>query len=233
MLVNDDGFPAAHAPEGYPLALPPERLLVDEAGHRWDVEAAVLGVAKALFDEPEAVVADLLGILGRASLRDHLRRKFFRDHLARYSKSRRRAPVYWPLTVTSGKWGVWIYAPVLSRETLFAVARQAARRERLATEEISRLRREGVRSDGGGGARRTAERLDGEERLAEELRRFRAHAERAAGLGWEPDLDDGFVLCAAPLADLMPSWKDAKEHRDKLRRGEFPWATVARWKDHL
>jgi hypothetical protein len=44
---------------------------------------------------------------------------------------------------------------------------------------------------------------DEERKLAEELRRFRLEAERIAALGWEPDLDDGLVLCAAPLVDVM------------------------------
>ena len=78
-----------------------------------------------------------------------------------------------------------------------------------------------------------AEELDAEGRLAEELRRFQAEAERVAGLGWEPDLDDGIILCAAPLADLFPSWPEAKAARAELRKGKYKWATVAAWADQL
>ena len=163
------------------------------------------------------------------TVRDHLRRQFFKDHLSRYSKSRRKAPIYWPLTVPSRNWGVWVYAPTLSRETLYAVASEAARRERLAVEAIARLQREQHEGGAGRPARKVAEELDAEEKLAEELRRFRAEAERIAGLGWEPDLDDGIVLCAAPLADLFPAWPDAKKARDELRKGQYEWATVAQW----
>ena len=42
MLVGSDGFPAVDAVHGYPLELPSTGLLIDEPGHRWDVEAAVL-----------------------------------------------------------------------------------------------------------------------------------------------------------------------------------------------
>ena len=84
----------------------------------------------------------MLQILGRGSVRDYLRRQFFKDHLTRYSKSRRKAPLYWPLTVPSKNWGVWVYAPMLTRETLYAVALEAGRRERLASGEIARLQRE-------------------------------------------------------------------------------------------
>lgn len=175
----------------------------------------------------------MLQILGRRTVRDHLRRQFFKDHLSRYSKSRRKAPIYWPVTVPSRSWGVWIYAPTLSRETLYAVASEAARRERLAVEVIARLQRGQQEGGTGQPARKIAEELDSEEKLAEELRRFRTEADRIAGLGWEPDLDDGIVLCAAPLADLFPAWPDAKKARDELRKGLYEWAAVARWAGEL
>jgi len=134
--------------------------------------------------------------------------------------------------VPSGNWGVWVYAPAFTRETLYAVASEAGRRERLAAEAMTRLRSE-QRGAGGRAARRASEELDAEERLAEELRLFRLEAERIAGLGWEPDLDDGIILCAAPLADLFPAWPDTSTARAELRRGMYRWATVAAWADRL
>ncbi|HVL64212.1 MAG TPA: hypothetical protein VM573_03470, partial [Actinomycetota bacterium] len=58
-------------------------------------------------------------------------------------------------------------------------------------------------------------------------------ADRIAGLGWEPDLDDGIILCAAPLADLFPAWPDAAKERENLRAGKYPWASVAAFADKL
>ena len=75
--------------------------------------------------------------------------------------------------------------------------------------------------------------LDEERKLAEELRRFRQEADRVAGLGWEPDLDDGIVICAAPLADLFPLWKEPAEYRKELRAGKYDWSTVSKWADQL
>ncbi len=233
MLLGTDGFPVGDVPPGYPLELPPGRLLLDEPGHSWDAEAAVLLAAEALFDGAQDRVSEMLTILGRKTLRDHLRRQFFKDHLSRYSKSRRKAPIYWPLSVPSRSWGVWIYAPMLSRETLYAVASEAARRERLAVEAIARLQREQQEGNLARPARKIAEELDSEEKLSEELRRFRTEAERIAGLGWRPNLDDGVVLCAAPLADLFPAWPDANKARDELRNGDHEWAAVARWAEDL
>jgi hypothetical protein len=232
-LLGSDVMPVTEAPTGYPLELPPARLLLDERGHRWDVEEAVRRAATALVDDPDEMITDALAILRRRSLQEYLRRQFFKEHLARYSKSRRKAPVYWPLTVPSRNWGVWVYAPALSRETLFAIAGEAARREALASEMIRRLQAERDAGGAGRSARQVSEALASEEALAEELRRFRAEADRIAGLGWEPDLDDGIILCAAPLATLFPAWPDAAKEREQIRKAEYPWATVSRWKDAL
>lgn len=232
-LIGSEGFPEVEAPTGYPLDLPSPRLLIDEPGSAWDVEAAVRRAADALLDDSDAIVAELPGILGRKTIRDYLRKQFFKDHLSRYSKSRRKAPIYWPLTVPSKKWGVWVYAPMLTRETLYAVASEARRRERLAGEAVTRLQREQHEGGVGRSARRVSEELDSEEKLAEEVRRFRIEAERVAGLGWEPDLDDGIILCAAPLADLFPAWPAAKTARADLRKGKYEWANVAVWADQL
>lgn len=233
MLVGPDGLPATEPLAGYSLELPTHRLLIDEPGHRWDVETAILAAAGFVLDESVSTVAEALGLLGRNTIRDYLRKQFFKDHLSRYSKSRRKAPIYWPLTVPSKNWGVWVYAPMLTRETLYAVASEAGRRERLAVEAIARLQREQQEGGAGRPPRKVAEELDAEERLAEELRRFRTEAERVAGLGWEPDLDDGIILCAGPLADLFPSWPDAKTARTELRKGKFEWSAVAAWADQL
>ena len=166
-------------------------------------------------------------------LRDHVRKYFFKDHLRRYTKSRRKAPIYWPLYLPSGT-GVFGCTPRRSpRETLFAIEAAATARLNAAGSEISRLRSELRNGRGGRAPRQLADLLEAEQHLADELRSFRDEAARIAALGWVPDSDDGIVLCAAPLADLFPAWADARKERQNLRAGKYPWATVAKWADAL
>ena len=219
--------------KGSRVDVPPSGILLDEDGHDWDVVTRLLNASESVFDHPELELDAMLSALGASSVRQHLRRRFFRNHLARYSKSRRKAPIYWPLAVPSRNWGIWVYAPRLSRETLFAVAGEASRREALAAEAIRRLQAERDAGGTGRSTREVSEALGSEEALAEELATFRSEAERLAGLGWEPDLDDGIILCAAPLASFFPAWPDAAKEREQIRKGEYPWATVSRWKDAL
>ena len=95
------------------------------------------------------------------------------------------------------------------------------------------MRRDQRNGGGGRPPRQLAAALDAEQRLAEELRTFRNEAERIARLGWAPDLDDGIVLCAAPLADLFPAWKEARKERANIKAGKYPWASVTTWADEL
>jgi hypothetical protein len=232
MLVDTQGFPAVSAPPEYPLPLPPDRILLDEPGHRWDIVAGISAATAVLSNDADGLLDDIANCLG-GDLRAHLRRRFFRRHRSRYSKSRRTAPIYWPLTVPSRRWSVWVYAPALRRETLFAVAGATAQRRTRAESEILRLQRE---RDAGGAGRSSLEvmaALTFEQELAEELRTFHAEATRIATSGWTPDLDDGVSLNAAPLADLMPDWPDLVELRGAIRAGDFSWSSAHGWKDHM
>jgi len=121
----------------------------------------------------------------------------------------------------------------LSRETLYAIASEALRREAYAEAEIARLEHELAAAASGRRPRDLEKALDDERKLAEELRRFRQEAERIAGLGWKPDLNDGLLLCAAPLADLFPLWGEPKKCREEVRAGKHDWAAVAGWRDQL
>jgi hypothetical protein len=232
-LLDASGQPATEPPTGYPVDFPSDGCLIDQAGHAWDVEARVRAAAEAFLGSAGELDDALGAAMKRPSLSSYLRRNLFKTHLLTYSKGRRRAPIYWLLQVPSKNWGIWLYAPKLSREMLFAIVRETEQRQWLAEQQIAHLQREAVSGGGGRQAREVAKELDVEEKLAVELAAFRAEAERIANLGWEPDLDDGMVLNAAPLADLFPAWKDAAKFRKELRAGKYEWATVARFADQL
>jgi hypothetical protein len=207
-------------------------LLLDQMGHRLDLTDRFLRVVEQS-DLGGAVEYSLRSVARGRSARSFITRDFFKQHLAMYSMSRRRAPIYWQLQVPSKAWGVWLYYPRLSRELLFAVVKEAEQRQRLSQQQIVHLQREAETGGGGRKASELSAELDAERRLAVELEAFRAGADGIANLGWVPDLNDGAVLNAAPLADLFPAWKDAAVYRNELRAGKHSWATVARFAGHL
>ena len=230
----EHGLPPWECPSDASGQLPPNGVLLDQAGHRWDIEAAFENATNTVLGRDASGTLDaVLKALPAGSAREHLRKEFFKEHLARYSKSRRKAPIYWPLYIPSRRWGLWIHAPALSRETLFAISTAAADRLTASQSELRRLKRERDMGGAGRSVREVASALGLEEQLAEELRRFRDEAERIAALGWEPDLDDGIILCAAPLANLFPAWKDAAAARKEIKAGKYSWASVSKWADQL
>jgi len=228
MLTGEDGLPLAAPPADYPIRWPEDGLLVDDRGHPRDLAARVAEVLRVVFIErAEATEREICATLGAKSLDDWLSRpaKFFNDHLARYSKSRRQAPMYWPLSTESGAYTIWVYIHRLTDQTLFlAVNDLVEPKLRETTEAVRRLRAKAT-------ARTRADEIELEEltTLETELGSFRNELLRVAEV-WKPDLDDGVVITASPLWKLfrLPKWqKTLKETWQKLERGEYDWAHLA------
>lgn len=199
-------------------------VLVDDDGHADDICAAVRTAC------PVAGVLDhVLMATGFEpdSLRSYLRRFYFDLHLTQYSKSRRKAPVYWQLATPSGGYSVWLYVHALSQDTLFRVrndyvAPKLAHEERRFESLTSELRDEATAAQ-----RKT---LASQEAFVEELRAFVDEVKRVAPL-WNPNLDDGVIINFAPLYRLVPqnkAWqKELKSTWDALCEGRYDWAHLA------
>jgi hypothetical protein len=224
MLVDENGLPVSRFPDKYPLSMPTHRILHDEPGHTHDIVAALEAAAEAVSSGPNParfVFRDEI-----RDLRRHLRGPFFGNHLRDYSASRRYAPIYWYLGVPSRDWGLWVYAPALSREMLFAIVGAARDKLRRLREQAQRLQ---VPDDAV--KRRAIERREKVEALIEEVERFAEVADRVAQRGWTPDLNDGLGLCAAPLEPLFADdrWRRlVATYRKDLEAGKYPWASVHR-----
>jgi hypothetical protein len=166
---------------------------------------------------------DLAARLGVPTLRDYLSRPaaFFADHLSVYSKSRRKAPIYWPLSTRSGEFIVWVYYPKLDADSLPRLITEVLDpRLRSLNEEIATLVAEG----------RTAGRRGKLEALRLELSEMRQDFQELIAKGYKPDLNDGVLITACPLAKyfryagfrakLEACWRE-------LSRGDYDWSHLA------
>lgn len=190
-------------------------ILVDDEGHPDDLTARALAVAERVkVDAPE-------------NLRAWLAREFFPLHIKMYSKSRRKAPIYWQLATPSASYSVWLYIHAFSKDTLFRVqndyvAPKLAHEERRLESLTSELR------EGATAAQR--KQLATQEAFVEELRTFLDEVKRVAPL-WNPNLDDGVIINFAPLWRLVPqnkAWqKELKSTWDALCEGKYDWAHLA------
>ncbi|MEZ4390235.1 MAG: hypothetical protein R3A48_03990 [Polyangiales bacterium] len=152
---------------------------------------------------------------------------FFSLHIKMYSKSRRKAPIYWQLATASTGFSVWLYIHAFSKDTLFRVqndyvAPKLAHEARRLDALTSELR------DGGTASQRKA--LAAQEAFVEELRALLDEVKRVAPL-WNPNLDDGVLINFAPLWRLVPqnkAWqKELRSTWDALCEGKYDWAHLA------
>ena len=228
----------------YPLRISWNGILVDDPGlnesqpHNEDIVRRMREVLDLIWkDRSEAIEHEACQILGVRSLRDYFRKpsNFFHDHLKRYSKSRRQAPIYWPLSTKTGSYILWVYYHRLTDQTLYTCVNDYLNPKLTdVSKDIERLRRE--ISEGGGTKKRQSleELMDFEE----ELKEFRDELLRVAHLPYKPNLNDGVIITAAPLYKLFRhnQWrKDLEECWRKLESGENDWAHLAYtiWPDRV
>ena len=230
-------FPDGQIPDDYPLTVDADGILVEDQGYPDDLLAEVREVLTLLWpDNPEAIEAEACKLLGLDSLRDWFRNaaNFWDDHLKRYSKSRRKAPIYWMLSGQSGSvrgrdrtYSVWIYYHQFDRDTLYKVLNQYVKPK--LEHELRGL--DTLRAEAGPeptASQRKA--IETQETFCDELRGFRDEVARVAPL-WNPDLNDGVILNHAPLWRLVPhhkAWqRECKACWDKLVAGDYDWAHLA------
>lgn len=228
MLTGDDGLPVAAPPPGYPIPFPTDGVLVDDPGAPRDLLAAVRQVFGVVFGEAgDERLAEAVALLDpRAEdLRPWLRSTFFAQHIQRYSKSRRKAPIYWRLGTPSGSYSVWLYIHRMGRDTLHAVLRDHVE-PKLRYEEERWQRMQAA----AGASTSDRKALAAQEGFVEELRAMRDELLRVAPL-WSPDLDDGVVINASFLHRLFlhtkPWAKECEAHWGKLRAREYDWSHLA------
>jgi hypothetical protein len=234
-------------------------ILVDDPGfngaqpHRDDIVRRVREVFDLLWkDKAHEIEQETCDILGVSDLRDYFLRPagFFRDHLKRYSKSRRKAPIYWPLSTASGSYTLWLYYHRLTDQTLYVAVNKyvepkiAEVQRAVDSYQCSMEAREKGRPD----AQRLDHRLLTTAQLRKqweearaflgELRDLREELLQIAALPFKPDLNDGVIINAAPFHQLfrLRSWAiDTGDCWKKLCKGEYDWAHLAYtiWPDRV
>lgn len=196
-------------------------ILVDDQGHPHDLARIVEEVlARVDVAVPEDV-------------RRWLQRDFFAFHLQRYSKSRRKAPAYWPLATASGSYTMWVYYPSLSSQTLYT-----------AINDFIEPKLKQVGADVTAIRIKAAARTREDEKQFEALQAFELELielrdtllEVAAN--YHPCHDDGVQVSAAPLWKLFrhkPWQKILKDTWAKMEKGDYDWAHLAMtyWPDRV
>jgi ribosomal protein L32 len=208
---------------------------VDDPNHPLCIERRVREVIEIIWSgqeggpTAEAIEHEACEILGVKSLRDYFRKPagFFADHLKRYSKSRRQAPIYWPLSTASGSYTLWIYYHRLTPDTLYKCLQQFLEPKiKDVEQEIHRLRTMLTADEAGTKERKQ---LADAETLLNELKELHAELSLWAPK-WKPNLNDGVLITACPLWKLfrLPKWrKDLEACWKELEAGDYDWSHLA------
>lgn len=198
-------------------------ILVDDPGHPHDLTRLI----EEVLSRVDVAVPD--------DVRRWLRKDFFAFHLQRYSKSRRKAPIYWPLSTVSGSYTLWIYYPALNNQTLFTAVNDfldgPTGKLTQISRECSALRLKTGRSS------EEEKQYASLQTFEQELTDLRDTLLKIAPT-YQPNHDDGVQITAAPLWPLFrhkPWQKILKETWGKLEKGDYDWAHLAMnyWPDSV
>ena len=235
MLVRDDSKSPSQVPSGYPINIISHGgLVVDDPDHPDDIVRRLRNVIECIWpDRAENVESEISKGVGATGLREYLRSTvgdgFWPHHHSRYSKSRRKAPIYWLLQSSKKNYALWLYYHRLDKDLLFkALVNYVEPKIRLETSRLETLRsQKAAAGESGKEAKRLAKEVERQEDFLSELRDFEDKLRRAANLHLEPDLNDGVVLNIAPLQELVP-WKEAKNYWDELLEGKYEWSSIGK-----
>jgi hypothetical protein len=188
-------------------------ILVDDPGHAHDLAHLVEEVlARVAMPVPDDV-------------RRWLQRDFFAFHLQRYSKSRRKAPIHWPLATASGSYTLWLHYPRLDSQTLYTAINDFIEpRLKQVGSNLATLRTKGPAR-----SRDDEKRFETLQTLEAELSELRDTLLKIAP-HYHPNHDDGVQITAAPLWPLFrhkPWQKILKDTWAKLENGDYDWAHLA------
>lgn len=172
-------------------------------------------------DRGDDMEYELCRLIGCKSLQAYLASPtgFFDYHFKRYTKSRRKAPIYWLLASEDGTVDYWVYYPKLSKNTLpQLIIRLREQQEQLRTRLNAALAAHDKTQESQ--TRAEQEQVEG---MMDELNRILA-------AGYVPNHDDGVPVTAAPLLHLAASrpWRvECEKNMELLEKGDYDWSHLA------
>ncbi len=216
--------------EEYPLPVAWSGILIDESSHSWDIVTAVRRVLQLIWgDQATDIENEACRILEYDSLRDWFRdpnKGFYNFHIKRYSKSRRKAPIYWLLQSAKRNYSLFLFYHRLTKDTYFLAGREFVDAKIKLEENRLDEMRQSTTSKSGSALKAHEKAIADQVDLVEEIKAFGKALDVTALLELNPDLNDGVVLNIAPLYELTP-WKEAQKYWDELLKGKYTWSTIS------
>ena len=201
------------------FSIPEDGILSMDADSPLSLTTHVRDMMRYIWDErADDIEYELCQLIGCKNLQNYLESPtgFFDYHFKRYTKSRRKAPIYWPLSSEDGSLTYWVYYPKLNQNTLHSL--------------ILKLRDENERLHS-----QIAATTDKTQQTL-----LRGRQQQVEGMmdelnniineGYKPNHDDGVPVTSCPLVKLIAhrGWKqECTENWEDLQKGEYDWSHLA------
>lgn len=203
-------------------------ILVNDQGNAKDITNSILEIFQSIHGSGfQEIEQRICSITKYRSLREYFSDPsgFFAVHLSGYSKGRREAPIYWPLSTVSGGYTIWLYYPSVSSQTLYSAIND------FVDPKLKEVGRDValLRSKGAGRSRSEEKQFEAAQALDLELSELRDTLLTLAPT-YKPHQDDGVQITAAPLWSLIrhkPWQKVLKDTWAELENGKCDWAHLA------
>jgi hypothetical protein len=209
-------------PTDNPLHIPTDGILSNQKDSIINLADHVSDVMHYLWtDKADDLEYELCQLIGTRNLQEYFDSPtgFFDYHFKRYTKSRRKAPIYWPLSSEDGSLTYWVYYPKMTKNTLpTLIIKLREENERL----LSLINAASVTQDRVLETSLRARQIQVESMMTEINNVFNS--------GYNPNHDDGVPVTAAPLVKLIVhrGWnQECKENMEKLTEGEYDWSHLA------
>jgi hypothetical protein len=204
------------------------KILVDDSTSKKDITGRIHDLIKSRWgDKSEEIEIMICERLGVGSVGEYIRKSsgFFADHCERYTKGRRQAPIYWPISTETNSYTIWLYYKDLKNQTLFSIVND------FLDPKLNDIRSElsVIRAKTLNRSRAEEKNLEALTSLEYELVDMRDILLEIAP-NYYPNHDDGVQINAAPLWKLIrhkPWQKVLKETWVKLEKGDYDWAHLA------
>lgn len=209
-------------PTDYALNIPEDGILSNQADSNICLASRVRDVMHYLWAErADDIEYELCQLIGCKNLQAYFESPtgFFEYHFKRYTKSRRKAPIYWMLSSEDGSLTYWVYYPKLSKNTLPSLILKLREENEAIRSNINnamvahdKLLETSLRAK--------QQQVEG---MIEEITRI-------IDLGYEPNHDDGVPVTSCPLVNLIRhrGWNtECAANFETLEKGDYDWSHLA------
>lgn len=210
-----------NAPANYPLNIPDDGILSNDDQSPLCLAKRVRDVIHTIWPTiADDVEFELCRLIGYDSLQQYFDEPmgFFDYHFRRYTKSRRKAPIYWPVSSPQGEITYWIYYPKLNQNTLPSLILKLESEATIIRNNLTKAQAANDKAEANHWLLLQQE----NEGLTEELRRINTN--------YKPNHDDGVPVTAAPLVALFRhrQWQnECRDNLNELQQGEYDWSHLA------